>query len=127
MAKIVYLVRPGQDYRDGSLSPRGVNQIVITSRLIREELGNLEGVVIYHSPLKRAAESAQVMSTELGGIPTVPREELKCDSYRVSQVIDGIKDRGVIISHISDLEDYLEKQRIVGLAFSNGQAHRLEL
>ncbi|MEK6899733.1 MAG: phosphoglycerate mutase family protein [Nanoarchaeota archaeon] len=123
MEKIIYLVRHGQAY-DGSLTSKGIQQLIDTAKKLQEELGGLEGVVIYHSPILRAAQSAKVMAREMGEIPIISREELKCNTYNVGAVVNEVQGKAIIISHEPDLEYYMEKLGKY-VTFKNGQAIKL--
>ncbi|RLP83141.1 histidine phosphatase family protein [Mycetocola lacteus] len=70
MSQYLYLVRHGEQQDaehgmpDGPLSPRGRRQ----ARLIAERLSGLPLTAAYHSPLQRAAETAELIAERLPSI-----------------------------------------------------------
>lgn len=74
MSHYIYLVRHGEQQDaehgmpDGPLSPRGVRQ----ARLIAERLGGVQFTGAFHSPLKRAEETAQIMAERLPALHPQP-------------------------------------------------------
>ena len=74
MAHYLYLVRHGEQLDaehgmpDGPLSPRGRRQ----AELIAERLGGVPFTNAWHSPLRRAEETAAVFSEKLPGLPMEP-------------------------------------------------------
>lgn len=74
MSQYLYLVRHGEQQDaehglpDGPLSPRGRRQ----ATLIAERLSGLPLTSAYHSPLQRAAETAEIIATKLPAIELEP-------------------------------------------------------
>ena len=107
--KTIYLIRHG-DARQG-LTPLGIEQIQATARQLQTELAGLEKITIYHSPLQRAAESAQVMLETLKPVQATlqARKELCCDSLTVAAVVKTAESPCIIVSHQPDLQHYLRQ------------------
>lgn len=74
MSHYLYLVRHGEQLDaehglpDGPLSPRGVRQ----ARLVAERLSGVPFTSVQHSPLRRATETAQVISEVMPAIEPEP-------------------------------------------------------
>lgn len=74
MSHYLYLVRHGEQQDaehglpDGPLSPRGVRQ----ASLIAERLGGVPFTRVLHSPLRRAAETAEIMAERLPALEPEP-------------------------------------------------------
>lgn len=74
MAHYLYLVRHGEQQDaehglpDGPLSPRGVRQ----ARAIAERLGGVPFTHAWHSPLQRAAETAEIMTERMPALESQP-------------------------------------------------------
>jgi len=74
MSHYLYLVRHGEQLDaehglpDGPLSPRGVRQ----ARLIAERLSGVQFTSVQHSPLRRATETAQVISEVMPAVEPQP-------------------------------------------------------
>jgi broad specificity phosphatase PhoE len=74
MAHYLYLVRHGEQQDaeyglpDGPLSPKGVRQ----ARAIAERLGGVPFTRAWHSPLQRAAETAEIMTERMPALESVP-------------------------------------------------------
>ena len=127
--RTAHIVRHGEDGYDG-LTARGVQQIQEASRSIRTELEDVEELVIYHSPLARAVQSAEVMRDELRPIRAEleERAELASGSYRVAEVVRSAQRFPcVVISHQPDLQDYLERYHGIWETLRNGAYVRVEI
>lgn len=77
---LLYLVRhgahqhpPAGDDRDSGLSPLGEQQ----ARLLGARLADVPFDVIRHSPLRRTAQTAQILSGSLPGVPVTASELLR--------------------------------------------------
>jgi serine/threonine-protein phosphatase PGAM5 len=70
----LYLVRHGEQIdaehgmRDGGLSPRGRRQ----AELLGERLGGIPFDAAYHSPLERAAETADIIAMKMPALEPEP-------------------------------------------------------
>ena len=118
--KIVYLVRHGDYGRNGSLNEKGKEQIKATTTEIEQDLGSLEEITIFHSPIRRARESAQIMAEEMSLSTRLERRwDLSSESYNLSNVVAEIEDIGIIISHMPDLIGFME-ERGVSLSYIGG-------
>lgn len=98
--KTIYLVRHGEA-GDVNLTPCGREQIKETARKLKLELFGLEAITIYHSPLQRATQSAQVMAENLKPMTTKlqPENDLYCDSYNIGAVVSKAESPAIIVSH----------------------------
>ena len=123
--KTAYLVRHG-DAR-GSLTERGVGEITRTAAELRREIGSVEDIVIYHSTLERARESAKLISLVFNPskVYMEARHELDCNTYDVGSIVDKIDSIGIIVSHQPDLESYLEGRGIYS-GLHTGEYRKLE-
>jgi phosphohistidine phosphatase SixA len=112
--KTVYLVRHGAYDRDsGALTSRGESEIKQTGELLAEKINGLEEITIYHSPKKRAMESALVLVAALHSLPKIKinlerAEELACEEYHVGKLVNKINNTAILVSHQPDLETYLK-------------------
>ena len=116
MTKTIYLVRHGE-YGYGRVLVRdGIEQIMATSQIIRQELNEagIERVAIYHSPQLRAKQSAEVMKAELRPAIVarlIQSEYLDLDCTQVHRLADIINEgvTTIFISHQPDLEDFADQ------------------
>ena len=77
-------------------------------------------VEIFHSPLERAKESAEIIAGffKPGNVHMEAKDELSCNSYQVHSIVDIIESTGIIISHQPDLMDYLGRIGAPGIIYS---------
>ena len=100
-------MRHGEYDGSGSLTDIGRSDVMESGREIGSKLGK-DSVRIFHSPLVRAVESAEVLAKALDPIRAelVPRYELESGSYGVSDVVGDMDSDDIIVSHMPDLEDF---------------------
>ena len=71
MTRFLYLVRHGQaSPHDGPLSPAGQEQARLTGRRLKD----VPFSAVYHGPLPRAAQTAELIAASLPGVPVSPSE-----------------------------------------------------
>lgn len=111
---IVYVMRHGEDEFPGHLSQKGIGQVINAGMQIREELDGIDQVMIHHSPLRRAAHTAEVLAETLLPIRSMlrEREELNSDTYNVGVVAHAVSGVGILVSHQPDIRKFLEQQGI---------------
>lgn len=127
-SKTIFLVRHGDDLPNGNLSSKGIEQINETAKLIKQEL-LVKEIVIYHSPRKRAVESAKIIQQNLAPISVVlePRDELSLGNYQVESVAAIATSPCIIVSHQPDLEAFYKKQTGKFIEIKEGTYVKLEL
>tara|TARA_Y100000310_G_C20228945_1_gene599300 strand:- start:121 stop:507 length:387 start_codon:yes stop_codon:yes gene_type:complete len=126
MSKTIYLVRHGK-YAQESLVEDGRQQIQRAARTILRDLKGLKHITIYHSPITRARESAEVLAETLRAKMNISLEErdtLAQGSYLIHKVVEEITEKGIIVSHLLDLQVYMEQQGIE-TTFRYGQVRRV--
>lgn len=133
----VYLMRHGKDslpsignippehrftkkmFEYGDLNETGIEQVRSSAGLIRDELiaRGIRDITIYHSPVNRVVQSAQVLAGSLEPVKSrlEPREELRPSSHSIVSVVRTMGAFGIVIGHEQDLEDY------TGQSFEHGQ------
>lgn len=101
-----YIMRHG-DAR-GELTERGREQVRASAEQIRNELEGIERIVIYHSPLTRAVQSAQVLQEALRPIIAVleERQECACDESNIGSVVRNAQRPCIVVSHQPDIADF---------------------
>lgn len=129
MSKIIYPVRHGEAVND-RLTLRGREQIVDVAETIEKELpSDISSIVIYHSPQKRARESAEIIAGELSSLVAVKlcyKEELDCERGLVHTVVDAINEPlSVVVGHRPDLEEYVRGQNIPASFRRTGSYYKL--
>jgi len=100
-------------HANNALTKTGVKQVEESGNRLREELKDLEEITIYHSPYRRAQESAEVLAKSLEPIKAYlePRGELACDMDEVGNLAQLIKDEvSIFVSHAPDICDYLHQK-----------------
>jgi len=111
--KNLYLVRHGSyNPITEELNLEGILEIVNTTKEIKNQLNGLEAISIYHSPIIRAKQSAEVIAENLQPIKStvIEKEALRLERNKVKEVAEAINDKyAIIVSHGPDLENYLYK------------------
>ena len=130
MAKTIYLMRHGRDDPvGGALDEVGRAQVLASAGRLKADLGSIDSVTVYHSPLRRARESAEILAEVLRPINTqlVERPELGLGRFLVEEVAREIDSVGIIISHGPDLEAYAETLANRDVYFGNAWFHRFKI
>lgn len=71
--RLLYLVRHGEAGPDGELTAAGAEQARLTGRRLRD----VPFAAVHHSPLPRAARTAQLLAESLPGVPLHPSDLLR--------------------------------------------------
>lgn len=98
-----YIMRHGHDRVE--LTDKGREQVRLTGELIKNELQGIERIVIYHSPLIRAVQSAQVLQEAIKPTTAIleQRQEL-CES-EIDQVLRSAQRPCILVSHQPDIAE----------------------
>jgi len=109
--KQIYLIRHGAYKRDsGKLTIEGILEISNTGNAIKENLKDMNKIKIYHSPIIRAEQSAEVLECILHPMKSIleSKEELSLENYKINNLVKTLdNDTYIIVSHQPDLEHYL--------------------
>ncbi|MDP3919085.1 MAG: phosphoglycerate mutase family protein [Nanoarchaeota archaeon] len=124
--KTIYLVRHG-DYLGEELIFWGLVQMQRAASEIKDDIGDLENVVIYTSRLGIAQHSAQILSRVMEGVPV--EECFQLDSYRreIHKLVNEINGTAIIVSHKPDIWSYLERVTGMGSDLKYGQVRKVEV
>lgn len=107
----IILVRHG-DYDGGELNPLGIHQIRGVAEEIRELFPQLDGAVVFGSPLLRAKQSAEIIADEVG-LPGIQIKEWLASRRIINEldvfdVVHPDVEVLIAVSHLPEIEDVLE-------------------
>ena len=102
----------------GDLNSNGTNEITNSGLIIKNDLldRGVKEVTIYHSPVNRVVQSAQVLARAISPISSrlEPRDELRSSKYKIRELIGEIGPVGIIVCHSQDMEDFTGQELATG-------------